>query len=70
MEKSFREISHFFVAPRCEFAPAVSASPPTPFSINASTSVYRDNPAYRRAEYFGIRARLPDYVSDTAHRLR
>ena len=40
MEKWLREISHFFVAPRREFAPAVHARPRTPFSINTSTSVY------------------------------
>ena len=39
MEKRLREISHFFVAPRREFAPAIRARPRDPFSINTSTSV-------------------------------
>ena len=39
MGKWLREISHFFVAPRREFAPAVRARPRTLFSINTSTSV-------------------------------
>ena len=39
MEKRLHEISRFFVAPRCEFAPAVCARPRTPFSINTFTSV-------------------------------
>ena len=42
MEKRLREISHFFIAPRREFAPAVRARPRTPFSINTSTSVYKE----------------------------
>ena len=39
MEIRLREISRFFVAPRREFAPTVSARQRTPFSINTSTSV-------------------------------
>ena len=42
MGKRLREISRFFVAPRRELAPAVRARPPTPFSINTSTSVLMD----------------------------
>ena len=38
MEKRLRKISRFFVAPQCEFAPAVRTRPRTPFSINTTTS--------------------------------
>ena len=41
MEKRVREISHFFVAPRREFAPAVCARPRALFPTNTSTLVCR-----------------------------